>query len=372
MSNSVESGSSHWYQSFILNDSIRKKQIDFNRLGEILQNLGDNAWVHDYMTGQTWYSADYNIFIGYNNHDITARKADLLWWQSIHPDDTFMVRDSDSRYKNGEQDKHSMEYRIIDSKGKMRWVLDRGVVVERDDAGRPLVIAGTHIDMTPVRDLQSKLSEVENRKKKEIIDAVIRNLETDRKVIAEELHGNINQILAAARMMLEFMPQISEESARYTEKIRQIIYTAVDEVNKIFNDIDPDALHHVDLGSLVKDLIQRLNKDRHFKVEMNMHEYAIDSKKKYESELTIYRVIQDVLKRIFLHSKGESVQIKLQIVQQEIRLEIFTDDPRFNTSVVSTDLFMINLANRCEHFGGSFTFEKIPSSGIYFRANVSA
>jgi signal transduction histidine kinase len=283
-----------------------------------------------------------------------------------------MVRDSASRYKNGEQDNHSMEYRIIDSKGKMRWVLDRGVVVERDDSGKAQVIAGTHIDMTPVRDFQDKLLELERRKKKEIIDAVIRNLESDRKIIAEELHGNINQILAAARMMLEFMPQINEESARYTEKIRQIIYTAVDEVNKIFNDIDPDALHHVDLGPLVKDLILRLNKERHFKVEMDMDEYLVENKKKYESELTIYRVIQDVLKRIFLHSKGEVVQIKLQFVQHEIRLEIFTDDSGFNTSVVSTDLFMINLANRCEHFGGSFTIEKVPTSGIYFRANVSA
>jgi PAS domain S-box-containing protein len=372
MSNLVESGSSPWFESIVTAVKDKKKQIEYKRLGEILQTLGDNAWAHDFSSGKTWYSADFNIFIGYSNHDISARKADILWWQSIHPDDIYMIKDSDARYRNGEQDKHSLEYRITDAKGKMRWVLDRGVVVDRDDSGKPLVVAGTHIDMTPVKDLQEKLNEVERRRKKDIIDAVIRNLETDRKMIAEELHGNINQILAAARMMLEFMPEISEESVRYTEKVRQIIYTAVDEVNKIFNDINPDALHHVDMASLVRDLVERLNKDRHFKVDMHLDGDAGPDKQNYDSQLTIYRVIQDVLKRVFKYSKGDLVKLTLQFQVKQILLEIFTDDPRFNTSVVSTDLYMVNLANRCDHFGGSFTFEKVAAKGIFFRATVSA
>jgi glucose-6-phosphate-specific signal transduction histidine kinase len=105
---------------------------------------------------------------------------------------------------------------------------------------------------------------------------------------------------------------------------------------------------------------------------MDVDGYAGPEKKNYDSQLTIYRVIQDVLKRIFKHSKGELVKLKLQFQVNQILLEIYTDDPRFNTSVVSTDLYMVNLANRCDHFGGSFTFEKVAGSGIYFRAAVSA
>jgi signal transduction histidine kinase len=126
------------------------------------------------------------------------------------------------------------------------------------------------------------------------------------------------------------------------------------------------------MASLVKDLVERLNKDRHFKVDLQVDGYAGPDKKNYDSKLTIYRVIQDVLKHIFKHSKGELVKLKLQFQVKEILLEIYTDDPCFNTSVVSTDLYMVNLANRCDHFGGSFTFEKVADSGIYFRAEVSA
>lgn len=348
------------------------RKIDFSRLGEILQSLGDNAWVHDFTTSKTWYSSAFNPFIGYSNSEISARKADILWWQCIHPDDLFMVRQSDELYKNGKQDKHSLEYRIIDCKGQLRWVLDRGVVVERDHDGRPLVVAGTHIDVTTVKDLKNQLETSEKKKKSEIVDAVIKNLESDRKVIAEELHGNINQILAAARMMLEFMPVINEETGRYTEKVSQILYQAVDQVNKIFNDINPEVLDQVELEGLVKDLIQRLNKDRHFKIEFDLNGYTCSGKQNRDSELTIYRVIQDVLKRVFLNSKGSIVRLTLTCEMNQISLQIFTDDADLNIAAMASDLQVVNLINRCEHYGGFFVFEKLETVGTFFRAAVSA
>jgi signal transduction histidine kinase len=360
----------NWFQSIEKSSSGRQKQIDFSRLGEILQNLGDNAWAHDFATGNTWYSADYNIFIGYSNRDITSRKADLLWWQSIHPDDLYLIKESDAKYKNAEQDKHSLEYRIIDCKGKQRWVLDRGVVVERDDAGKPLVIVGTHIDMTPLRDLQHELDEVEHKRKREVVDVVIRNLEADRKMIAEELHGNVNQILTAARMMLEFIPVMSEEMGRYTEKVKQIIYTAVDEVNKIFNDINPDALQHVAMGDLIRDMIQRMNKDRHIKVELDMQGYETGAKKNHDRELTLLRVVQEALHRVFSQSKGERLVIRLHCHQEYMLFELFANDPDFDLDSVSGDLRMVNLTNRCEHFGGTFHLEKARGEGVYFKASV--
>lgn len=360
----------NWFQSIEKSDNGRKKHIDFNRLGEILQNLGDNAWVHDFATGNTWYSAEYNIFIGYSNHDISSRKAALLWWQSIHPDDLHMVKENDERYKNAQQDKHCMEYRMIDCKGKLRWVLDRGVVVDRDSSGKPLVIVGTHIDITPIRDMQHALDEVIHRRKVEVVDAVIRNLEADRKMIAEELHGNVNQILAAARMMLEFIPVMNEEMGQYTEKVKQIIYTAVDEVNKIFNDINPDALQHVAMGDLIRDMIQRMNKDRHIKVELDMQGYETGAKKDHDRELTLLRVVQEALHRVFSQSKGERLVIRLHCHQEHMLFELFANDPDFDIDSVSRDLRMVNLTNRCEHFGGTFHLEKTKGEGVYFKASV--
>jgi hypothetical protein len=60
--------------------------------------LGDNAWVHDFENGNTWYSAEFNSFIGYSNKEISARKADILWWKSVHPDDHHLLQESDRKY----------------------------------------------------------------------------------------------------------------------------------------------------------------------------------------------------------------------------------------------------------------------------------
>lgn len=338
----------------------------------VIHQLGDHAWVHNFMTDEIMFSSDDNPFIGYRHDELKDKKRSTIWWECTLPADRHMLVESDHKYKNGLQDHHCMEYRIKDKKGKLHWVLDRGVVFEKDKSGRPLVVVGTHTDITEMKEMTKKLEDVEHVRKREIVDAIIRNMEADRGDIANELHNNINQILAAARMMLEFIPMVNEEMGAYTEKVKYIIYSAVDEVNRICNLINPHSLDQVALPELLKDQIQRATKDKKLSINFTVNGFQNEKRNPRESELTVLRVIQDAIYRISQYSTAKQADIKLRNEHGFMLLDIFFDDPKFDLARTIRNLRVVNLANRCEHFGGSYHMEKEKGKGIHLKASVKA
>jgi signal transduction histidine kinase len=133
----------------------------------------------------------------------------------------------------------------------------------------------------------------EIRRQREIIDAVIRHMEADRREIAASLHEHINQVLAAAKMMLEGMPCMTQEMECYTRQVSLIIGETVAELNKICNDINPDALRHVSLVELVGDMMTRLAREKNITVEFDGSGYFSKMKRDPEHELTMLRIIQE-------------------------------------------------------------------------------
>ncbi len=343
---------------------------ELGSIRQVLHQLGDYAWSHDFQTDETQFSSEFNPFIGYRNADLAPKKGATIWWDSTLPEDRHFLMESDQNYKKGLQSHHSMEYRIKDKKGNIHWVLDRGVVVETDEKGIPLVVVGTHTDITEMKQLKKKLEDLEHIRKKEIVDAIIRNMEADRGDIANELHNNINQILTAARMMLEFIPMVNEEMGNYTEKVKFIIYNAVDEVNRICNLINPHSLDHVSLPELLKDQIKRAAKDKNIKIKLDINGFLGGKRCPRESELTMLRVVQDVVYRITNYSHASEASIILTHEKDFLHLDVKFNDPKFDLSRTIRNLRVVNLTNRCEHYGGTYLMEKDKGNGIHLEASV--
>jgi signal transduction histidine kinase len=342
----------------------------YGRVREIMSNLGDSAWSHDFRTGTTWYSSQYNPFIGFIPADLKDDQTENIWWESTHPDDRHLLKESDLAYKSMKQDKHALEYRIFDDKGKMHWVLDRGVVVEKDADGKPVLLVGTHVDITTTKELQAKIASLLEKQNKVILKAVIERIEMDRKEIANVLHENVNQILTAGRMMLEFLPVMDKAVGEFTEKVKQIMYSAVDEVNKICNDINPDSLAHISLTDLVTDLVNRLTKGKTISISFDHSGFSPSKKKNKDHELTILRAIQECLHIIVHESAAQSATIHLESNNDFMLLEVFCDDKKLKVNSLSSALRMKNMVNRCELFGGSFHLEKKGSEGMLFKASI--
>jgi PAS domain S-box-containing protein len=77
--------------------------------------------------------------------------------QRVHPNDLERIRHLRQLFASSGEDHFEAEYRYADAQGEYAWLLSRGKVLERDAEGNALQIAGTHVDITRLKQVQDDL-----------------------------------------------------------------------------------------------------------------------------------------------------------------------------------------------------------------------
>lgn len=148
-----------------------------SRFRRAFEKIGDNVWEHDFSTGKTYFSNTKSHLMGYQ-FDEFANNA-KLWWDRTYEDDREILVQNDARYQRGEIDHHILEYRLLHKDGTIRWVLDRGVVIEVTKEGKPLKIIGTHTDITERKQAEELLQREEEKYRSIIANMNLGLLEVD-------------------------------------------------------------------------------------------------------------------------------------------------------------------------------------------------
>ncbi|WP_415909996.1 PAS domain S-box protein [Oleiharenicola sp. Vm1] len=136
-------------------EAVRRREEA--RWRQALEGVGDGLWEWEIRTNCVYYAPQLELMLGYAagefRHEVDA------WQSRVHPDDLPAVSRELERCLAREVAVYQSEHRLRRKDGSWAWVLDRGVVLERDWSGRPLRMIGTHFDITPRKELEQRLGE---------------------------------------------------------------------------------------------------------------------------------------------------------------------------------------------------------------------
>lgn len=122
-----------------------------------LDGVGDGVWDWRVQTGEVYYSPQLVAMLGCTAETFRPRIEE--WEGRLHPEDRAGVDRALDDYFAGRRATYEAEYRLRGCDGVYRWILDRGTVIERDPAGRPLRMVGTHKDISRRRRLEREIEE---------------------------------------------------------------------------------------------------------------------------------------------------------------------------------------------------------------------
>lgn len=122
-----------------------------------LASAGQGFWDHNVEVGAVNYSATWTSMLGYDPGEVDGNSD--LWMEMIHPDDRDVVTRMDIDHKAGRLPYFESEYRLRHKEGHWVWVLDRGKVVERDDAGDVSRMIGTLTDISDRKSVEERFVE---------------------------------------------------------------------------------------------------------------------------------------------------------------------------------------------------------------------
>jgi PAS domain S-box-containing protein len=98
------------------------------------------------VTGETKVNSRYAEMIGYDLN--TFVETNDAWMERLHPEDRIAVGRAYHDYVSGKTEEYKVEFRQKHKKGHWVWILSLGKIMERNTAGEPLRMLGTHLDIT--------------------------------------------------------------------------------------------------------------------------------------------------------------------------------------------------------------------------------
>lgn len=123
------------------------------RLERVMLGSDLGYWDWDLRTNSFKVSARWETMLGYEPGEMDVSVEH--WADHMHPEDFDQVQLSLERHRQGLSNSHEMELRMLTKSGEWRWVLTRGAIVSRDTDGTPLIMSGTHTDITERKTLET-------------------------------------------------------------------------------------------------------------------------------------------------------------------------------------------------------------------------
>lgn len=179
------------------------------RLESIIEATRVGTWEWNVQTGETVYNDEWAHMIGYTLSEL-APVSIKTWETFVHPDDLIHSAELLRRHFGGELPYYDIECRIKHKDGHWIWVHDRGRVVTHTPGGKPLMMFGTHTDISEQKQVQGEL-ELKNAQ------LVMLNAEKDKffSIIAHDLRSPFNGLLGLTEILTEGLHDMTMEQIHH-------------------------------------------------------------------------------------------------------------------------------------------------------------
>lgn len=212
---------------------------------------------------------------------------------------------------------------------------------------------------------RNKQKEAE-KKERAVNKAIFESEQKERIRIARDLHDSIGQKLAVTKMLLS-----SVEFNENITKISSYIDETSKEVRNISHNLIPEILN-LGLVKAIEDLKDKINSAGQIQLELKIDEEATHWPTKKETEVSIYRIIQEILGNIIKHSKTDKVLMEIKSVEAFVQIKIIDNGIGFNVDAMdeSKGIGWKNIFARIKLINGDFKVQSEKNRGSQFFINI--
>jgi len=125
------------------------------RLELILDATAVATWDWDVTTGAVRYNEQWAANRGLSIDEVDPHVS--AWSEGVHPDDRARMNRAMQDCLDGMTTSYEAEVRVRTAAGEWTWIMERGRVIERDEEGKPLRMAGIEIDVTARKRAEEEL-----------------------------------------------------------------------------------------------------------------------------------------------------------------------------------------------------------------------
>lgn len=182
--------------------------------------------------------------------------------------------------------------------------------------------------------------------------------EKERSRIARELHDGLGGILAAARMQLSVLD--NSVKSEKTNSIEELLEKASTESRRISHNLLPENLIKLGLNEALKDFIQGINEGK--LLSITYQSIGIEERLPENLELSVYRIIQELLNNIIKHSGATEALVQLHKTEKMLTITV-EDNGRGFEEIASKGIGLSNIESRLSLLEGKLSIDSAYQKG---------
>ena len=203
-------------------DALRQSE---EQLASALEGSGVGLWDWHVQTGEAVFNERWAEIVGYTLAELSPVSVET-WTSLCHPDDLQRSDELLEEHFSGRLSIYECEARIRHKDGRWVWVLDRGKVSQWDTDGRPLRMAGTHLDITERKQAEAEIRALNEELEQRVVErtaklaASNRELETFSYSVSHDLKAPLRAISGfGALLARRYRDNLDEKGRHYVDTI---------------------------------------------------------------------------------------------------------------------------------------------------------
>ncbi|WP_207219956.1 sensor histidine kinase [Emticicia agri] len=374
-----------------LNDITERKkaseelQREQQRLFQTIEGTNIGTWEWHIQENVIIYNERWAGIVGYTLEELKPISKQI-WNDLVHPDDLEMSNIALEKCFSRQTEYYECEYRMKHKNGDWVWVNDKGKVIDWSFDGKPILMLGTHADIT-----HRKNSEQELKNTLDLVSEQNKRLINFTHITSHNLRSHIGNFQMLLNLLLEETDELKkkelteflltiandlQETIHYLNEVLQIQTNLNQQVKKInlFNEIEKIL---VSISGLIIESSAIIHTDVPLNTYINYSPEYIESVLlnlltnaiKYrhpDRNPVIYIRTQDSEKYIILQIEDNGIGIDLNLHGQKL----FGMYKTFHTNKDARGLGLFIIKNQIEAMGGKIEVESEVDKGTTFKVYI--
>ncbi len=336
-------------------DSLQEER---ERLTGIIKGANVGTWEWNVQTGETVFNSRWAEIIGYTLVEISPTSIET-WLKFSHPDDLKVSDELLQRHFRGDFDYYECEIRMKHRDGHWVWVLDRGMVDTWTNNRRPVLMRGTHTDITERKQATEALK-IAVKEKTAMLLEIHHRVKNNLQIVASllNLQARTIQDPEATRALKDVESRISSMALLHEALYRSGNYS------------------RVDFAGYAKELCAYLTgtyilTSGRVQLERQIGCFSLSMGQSVPCGMIINELVSNALKHAFPGDRAGLVLVELRETAEGLVLLRVSDNgtglPEDFDLVRASTLGLRLIVNLARQLGGKCSFEKLATGGAAFQ-----
>jgi PAS domain S-box-containing protein len=224
------------------------------------------------------------------------------------------------------------------------------------------------------------MSEAHRNEKRlrELSQRLVQVQEAERGRVALELDDNITQplcaILVRSQTLADKLPASAAGAKQSATTLREMLGTTAAEVERLARNLRPGVLNQLGLVAVLRGTSNEFAARTGIAMKLALVELTV--RLPADSELTLYRILQEALKNVELHARARNVSVRLKRLGGVVQLAITDDGIGFDANRTKagkkafTGLGVLSMRERAAYVGGTLVVKSSRRTGTKLDVRV--